>query len=249
MWVMWDNEIDKYTLSSSTAAANFPASHLQDTRLVMAWRSTQKTAQYILIDAGVGNTITASCVAIARHNLTSGATRKIQANSSNSWSSPPVDESIAHDADIMTAFFTQSSYRFWRFYFDDSANPASYIEIGRLHLGTYLQMPPIEPTMKLPHVTTSRVSESPSGQAFGDRGYIFRNPGFQFPIVTESERSGLESLWAGVENFKPFFLLIWENSLDVVGPIYSRLDQGLMDFEKAQNGLDWRTVLQFREVF
>jgi len=248
MRILWDNEVDKYTPLFTSERGNFPGLSVQDIRLAVPWRTVSDTGESVIIDAGVGETITASCAAIAAHNLTAGATIKIQANNTSSWIGPPVDESFAHSSEIMTHFFGSAAYRFWRFYFDDGSNPDTYIEIGRLFLGTYLQMPPVEPGVEIPRATTSVSTHSITGQTYGDKGVQYRIPAFSFPLIIEAERGAIDSMWAAVDNVKPVFLLIWEDSLNVVAAMYAKIDQENISWRKLE-ALTWTVNIAFREEF
>lgn len=150
----------------------------------------------------------------------------------------------------MLIFFPETSKRFWRFYFDDAANPDSYLSIPRLMLGKYLQMPDVEPSFDLPLATTSRRSISPSGQGYGDLGNLCLAPAFSFPILDQTEHTALNAMWAGVENIKPVLLAIWENSLDVQGPLYCLIDQDSLGLKKSDSpGLFWALTINFLEAF
>lgn len=250
MRILWDNRADDYTLEASSAAANFPVTYLQNIHLAKRWRATGDSDEYIIIDAGDGNTLNPTAAAIAGHNLTSGTTVKIQGNATDSWGSPTVDETITWRSGTMVHFFTGSALRFWRFHFADASNPDEYIEIGRLFLGTYLQMPGVEPAFDLPRRSTATVAASITGQVYVDRGISYLNPAFMFPVITDDERGDIDEMWAGVENATPIILVVWSESLDTQPPIYCVLDQEALPWRKsAFPGLSWEVSMQFREVF
>lgn len=250
MRLLWDNELDKKTLTFSSEADGYPGANIQDIRLIRAWRSTGDTSEWVKFDAGEGKTINPNYAAIAAHNLTAGATIKIQGNASDAWEDPTVDESFVYDPDIMVRAFTGQALRFWRFLFEDAANPEGYIETGRLYLGGSLQLPGIEPSYDIPPRTTSRRAVSRSGQSYGNRGYVYLAPGFTFPFLTDTERQNIDAMWREVENIDPVFLLIWENSLDVVGPLYVVIDQTGMPFKRTGDiNFAWQLIINFREVF
>lgn len=249
MRILWDNEVDKYTPLYSTQKANFPAANAKNIHLSTPWRTTAVAGQYYTVDAGLGNTITASCAAIAGHDLTSAATVKIQGHPSNVWTAPDVDETLSWDAGAILGFFSSASKRFWRFYLDDAGNPDGYIEIGRLALGVPLQMPGIEPAFGLPVRSTSKASVSPSGQVYGDRGDRFKAPAFTFPMFTDTERGQIRAMWTEVENVKPVFLVVWEESMAIERPIYARIDQEELGLRRsAADGLLWELDLAFLEA-
>ncbi len=174
---------------------------------------------------------------------------RIMANDTNNWTAPALSETFDWGAGPMMAFFASTSKRFWRFEIDDPANPDGYLQIGRLGLGEYLQMPPIEPGAELPEVTTSQPSTSISGQVFGNDGQILLAPAFSLPIISQSERLQIREMFAEVKNIRPVFLAVWEESLDVQDAIYCRIDQDRLEFKKAKEaGVLWMLDLSFMEV-
>lgn len=258
MILLWNNLLDNYTPTVSSEHVSFPGSNAMHIHLAVPWRTlpTLVEDQYYKIDAGAGETITAKAAAILgkgpdySHNLTSSVTAKIEANSSDSWGAPEAWWTINHDADHMVKLFVSTAKRFWRFYVDDPTNPNGYLNIPRLFLGDYLQMPRVQPGVDLPWRTTSAISRSPSGQGYGDEGHRFLTPGFSFPHVTQAQYEAINSMWEAVENVKPVILIVWEDSLDVQGPIYCTIDQQELGWKKNdENGLSWSLEIFFREVF
>lgn len=256
MRILWNNLLDNYMPIVSSEKAAFPGSNAKHIHLSVPWRTTGISGQYYTIDAGVGNTIAGKCAAILgktpdySHNLTNAVTAKIQANPTDAWGAPDLDETLVWDEDHIVKFFSEADKRFWRFYLDDPTGPDGYLNIPRLWIGDYLQMPPIEPGIELPRRTTSRISMSPSGQGYGDQGYRFLNPGFSFPHITKAQYDAINQMWDAVENVKPVILVVWEDSLDVEGPIYCKIDQEELAWKKNdERGLSWSLEIFFREVF
>lgn len=72
----------------------------------------------------------------------SSATIKLQANSANSWASPPLDVTLTWtNVGIMEFLDSNASrtYRYWRFYFEDKTNtvgPTGF-NFGHMYLGSY----------------------------------------------------------------------------------------------------------------
>ena len=250
MRILYHNLIDDYDPADySSERANLWATNVKIHHLIVPWRTQIPDAQYYILDAGAGNTLTATCAAIAGHNLTVGATIKVQAHPTNAWGAPDLDEAFTWGSGPMMAFFASTAKRFWRFYFDDAANPDTYIQIGRLGLGVALQMPPIEPGAELPVVSTSQPSTSITGQVFGNRGQLLFAPAFSLPIVSEAERQAILTMFAEVHNIQPLFLAVWEDSLTVQAPIYCRITNESLEFKKApEAGVLWTLDLGFREV-
>ena len=247
MRILYYNEIDKNSISASSEASGYPIGNVQDYQLIKAFRTTGISGEYIKIDAGSGNTITATCAAILSHNLTSGATIKIQANATDDWAAPAIDETFTYDGDIMIQYFTSGSYRYWRFYFDDASNPDGYIEIGRLFLGPYLQLNPPKADFPLQYVDTSTRKASLTGQTFGDEGIVYRLFNFTFPYWDETVRNEIVTMYNEVRKIKPVILVPDENNTDKLGPIYAVINDNL-----SLNHIisyQWNGVIPFREVF
>ncbi len=250
MRILFHNLIDDYDpFDFSSERANLWATNVKIHHLIVPWRTLTPDAQYYTLDAGVGETITADCAAIAGHNITSGATIKIMANTSDSWGSPDLEETFTWGSGPMMHFFISTTKRFWRFEIDDPTNPDGYIQIGRLGLGEYLQMPPIEPGSELPEISTSQPSTSISGQVFGNDGQILLAPSFSLPIISQTERLQIREMFAEVKNIRPVFLAVWEESLTVQAAVYCRIDQDRLEFKKApEAGVLWMLDLSFVEV-
>ena len=255
MRILWDNEADKFTPAASTEESGYPATNAQHIHLARAWRTTGVDGEYLTLDAGAGNTITATCAAIIgkspyTHNLTNAATIKIQAHPTDAWGAPDLDQAFTWSAGTMLVFFTSTAKRFWRFYFDDDANPDGYLEIPRLFLGTYLQMPYIEPGAELPLESNAEVMTSLSGQVYGDLRIQRLAPTFRLPIVGNTERLAINAMFAEVDITTPVLLAVWEDSLDVEPPLYCRIDQERLEYAKAaEPGVLWSLDLAFQEVY
>lgn len=133
MRIVYNNLVDTATLTASSILSGYPVTNLQDQRLSCKWISGTSTSQSVVIDLATAQTITTA--AIISHNVPSSAT--IQANSTDSWTTPAVSYTITWNENMMLRFFTGQSYRYWRFVFD-SGN----ISIGRLWLGNYITVDP-----------------------------------------------------------------------------------------------------------
>jgi len=255
MRLLWDDQVAKYTPAYSTQAGGFPATNAQHIHLSRAWRTTGVAGEYLTLDAGAGNTITATCAAIVGkapypHNLSAGATLKIQAHPTDAWGGPDFEQAFIWDAATMLEFFTSTAKRFWRFYLDDPGNPDGYLHIPRLMLGAYLQMPPVEPGPTLSRITTSVVSTSLGAQPHTDRRMHLLAPAFSLPIVSQAQRLQIDAMFAAVDIGTPVLLAVWEESLDVEPPIYCRINQEQLEYRKAaEAGAMWALDLEFREAF
>lgn len=248
MRMLLDDKMDDYTIVAASEDADYPAPNAQDPRLSRYTRTTGLSSQTWKIDAGVGNTITASAAAIIGHNITSGATIKIQGNATDSWGSPTVDETFTHSSGLMVKFFTQSSLRFWRFLVTDASNPDGYIEIGRLFLCTYYQFEELPGSAFTERVVdTTRRDFSQSGQAYSDIGILYEVYEIDLELIEDATRQALKTQLELVRKHKPLILLPDENNTSKLPALYCVLDSDQMYTHAG--GWSWRSgVLRFREV-
>ncbi len=152
-------------------------------------------------------------------------------------------------ADIRTHCFTEKSYRYWQILIEDFDNSDGYVEAGRISIEDYLQMPGIEPGLTYPKKTTSTKDITVTGQVYGDKGIIARMPGFAFPLIEDNLRKLIDAMFDEIHNIKPIFLIIYENSLDIIPALYCTIDQEELPWKKAEDGLNWSVEIKFLEAF
>ena len=144
---------DASTLAASSEVATLPATNLQTLQPKRKWRSGASLTPYLTLDFGAAG---AACngLGVIGHNLTSAATIRVRGKAtSNVTVSPAVDTgavsawpatgkpSDAYWPQFLAwlSWSNSIAYRYWRVDFADGANPAGYIEAGRLMLGAYWQ--------------------------------------------------------------------------------------------------------------
>jgi hypothetical protein len=133
-----DNLLSVYSLSSVTTEDSlYVKDYLYDNRPSRPFRFTSKSAQRIVIDLSSAKPVTIA--ALFNHNLTAAATVKIQANTSNSWTSPAFTQTLSWRNLDLYALLSQT-YRWWSFYVDDPTNTLMP-EIGLAWLGTWSKFP------------------------------------------------------------------------------------------------------------
>lgn len=110
---------------------------LLDRNRMTCWRSTGDSSESIIINLGSAQDIYAFI--IQDHNITSGATVKLQANTSDSWTTPAYSNTFTTISDPLFLYLDQE-YQYWRVLVEDASNPDGYIEIGNLFLGSYLEL-------------------------------------------------------------------------------------------------------------
>lgn len=131
------NLINSDTLSAvSSEDAKYKKEYMFNQRQSLPWRMTSKTSQYATFNLGSATQVT--ILGILNHNLTSGATITLKANTSDSWASPPYSQSITwHKLNIY--YLLNQTYQWFRVEISDSGN-SLYPEVGELILNTYVSL-------------------------------------------------------------------------------------------------------------
>ncbi len=130
-------------------------------------------------------------------------------------------------ANIRTHVFSEASYRYWQILIEDFDNSDNYVEAGRIHLGDYLQTKTAGKGVSMVYEDTSSVVESLTGQAFGDERIIQKIYNLRFPYWTDIERKLIVEMVRDIKTVKPVFLIVNEDDLDKIVPVYARLSDPL----------------------
>lgn len=244
MQVLYSNSILTAILTRSSENPGYPIANVQDTKILKAFRTLSASGEWIKITSPA---VTASRFAIMGHNLSAAAVIQLQGNDTDVWTAPTFDETITWKAGIIIHQFTEVTYNFWRLLITDSGR--TYISIGELYIGTFLQLPNIKTDAQIDDETTSEGVESSSGQLFGNEGYDFRTITVNFN-VTEAQRTAIRAWWAYCENIRPFIAVIWANREDIEPPLYCHIDQKMISWKKTGSAtIPYSTTIKFKEVY
>lgn len=202
-------------------------------------------------------------VMVFGNNFTSGATVKIQANASDSWGSPSVDQALTYIKDERKSlllgrdvgtwyyqFSSTQSYQYWRLYVDDSSNPDGYIEVGFMFMDENTDFPGMSVNQVFMRETTSDAEFSKSMQVYGVKRTQYHGASFNFPYVTEAQKSTLDIFFNKTDIVNPYCMLVWESDLDVQRPLYV-VNKNLPEWKRVEtfSGLMWTFNLEIQEVF
>jgi len=161
------------TITASTAEAQYPALNAVHPHLSRVWRTTACAAQWIKFDAGVGLTMSIDTACIVGHNLTSAAVVRVQTDDADTWA-PPGGVDKTGDATQPIIFVDlaplPTARRYCRVYIDDPANPAGYIQIGRVFLCIRFEGETIDRGFRFAIEDSTVMSRSLTGQLFADIG-------------------------------------------------------------------------------
>lgn len=250
MRIAWDNLITG--LTPSTEETGFPISNITNPHLTKLFKFTGNSGETLTINLESAEQIRAI---IFDTNLTSTATVNLYANSTDDFTSPPYSTAMDIYSNKIVKFLDEN-YQYWRIELTDTSVDKIWIKYG--FIGDYTQMPPMDPDIDFEYATTSAVTFSQSGQTYGDKGFeIFRSD-FSFPSITEytrqidgqdiATRSELLTMWRFVENIKPVYIVIFEESMDIIPPILGVITQNSLTISKSENPGLYGTSFSFQET-
>lgn len=249
MRLLYDSVLDDCTIIGSERSG-FPMTNVQHPHLVKRWRSLDLSVPSLLFDAGTGNKFALDTLVLAAHNLTAGATIKLQGNDTDDWSAPPLDDTVTYAAGIIIHYLAATaSYRFIKITFTDASNPDDYIEIGRVMgvlkvtVAGVLQEGIVE---DIEDSTT--LTESVTKQVYSDVGVVARVYELPFEHISSTTRAQLKAFYAAVGAHIPIVLVPNENDVTTFPPIYCQFS-GKINFEHAGVSYFKPGSLRFVEVF
>jgi hypothetical protein len=155
------------TVTATSEAAGRPASYLLSPWRTKKWRSATNTSdQRVTFDLGSAQSFRALFVTDAR--IHAGGSLRAQANSSDAWGAPPVNELLPAPSarSRLTGVWLSATqtYRYVSLFFD---NPgvSDYVEASLYVVAPYLEPPVnVRDDLQFRFVDPSRVTSSPDGQ-------------------------------------------------------------------------------------
>jgi len=214
-------KFDAAAITSSSEVTGLPDDNAVHAFVARVWRTTGDAAEWIKFDMGSAKKIT--MVAIFGHNLTSGATVTVEANSSDSWTTPAYTGAITWNELALVKFLDQT-HRWWRITFADAANPDGYIEIGRICAGEY-----VEPAVNVTEEVIRTVADpSNAEEAEGRQGWYYEKPKYRvcqvkFTGIARAQQDQLETMFRAVGNTRPMVFALDPDNYPSDDTIYCHL--------------------------
>lgn len=203
------------TIAPSSEASEYPASNLATNNYSEVWRSdaADSSGENIVFDFGSSTDI--NDIGIGNINIRSTATVKIQGNNADSWGSPIVDETIdvsSMDGNRRCLYhsFNGSGLRYWRLVIIDDGNPDGFIEVGKVMLGTAVELADnYDATFSRRRIRNNVIHRTEYNQAFvynRDYGAMFNLSWTNCQETTRDQIRDLELALNG--NGRPFFFVL-----------------------------------------
>lgn len=227
MRLIADNLILSATITPSTESPFFPASNLQNQLRSKRFRTTSKSTQNIVFDLGSAKDVNSFILLLPKEgdiNLTESATIKIQANASDSWGAPSVDQTLTYDSDYrQLSFFWSSnqSYRYWRLTVSDGSAVADYVEIAKIILGDSVDIPGIQNGFKFDKVDGTKKLSNDYGTGYFDEYPILKTMKFDWKTLTTTEIEVLDQLFEVYGSYTAMYITIDEASTNFNKDRYS----------------------------
>jgi hypothetical protein len=251
--LLWDNKtLDSgVTITSSAEATGYQDDYVSNRARWKKWRSSTTTGdQWLKYDLGSSQTLKAIfLVNYTAH--TSGGTIKVQANATDSWGSPTVDETLSLPSldltGVVGAFFSSQSLQWVRVYFTNVGAVNEYVEVGLTFAGDYL-----EPGDTIFHrfpfrrVDPSVVVHAQDGQEEVQTRSKFHQFSGEFQYRGDTEKDSFAQMFDTVGGALPIFFIL--DTADVDLQFYGRIERELALYHQNMAGSnDWSIPFNFTE--
>lgn len=174
-------------VTSSDIDPNFPVSNLKNPFRSKRVRTQQGTTTLaVVFDLITTEEIDSLVLLWPKEDgirLSETATIKVQANATNEWTSPAVDQvvTISNDYVLGSHFFSSNqSYRYWRVLITDSGNPYEFIELGLVWLGKSLEVENAQNGFNFQLVDRSKIALTEFGHSYVDEYPIMAKIDFNY---------------------------------------------------------------------
>lgn len=189
---------DGATISSSSQVSTLPDDNVVHDFVAKKWRTTGCSSEWVKFD--LGSAMRIKRIAIFGHNLTSGATITLEANTIDDWTSPPLSKGLVWFTGPIVEGL-DNLYRWWRLVFTNAGNPDGYIEIGRICAGDHF-----EPTInyrdgwRRERIDPSEKEKTAGQQVYAKLKEKFWRYQLHFEDLPEADQDGFETLFEAVGN-------------------------------------------------
>jgi hypothetical protein len=217
------------------------------------WKTTSDTSENVVVNFGSAQLVTA--FVIADHNLTSGATITLQANTTDAWSPPAYTQVITYGDPAV--LYLSETYQYWRVLIADASNPDTYLRIGKLYLGTYTELAAetARPNwgVNIAHKRHLISTDAETGRENQRIWSIQQALTLSYEYLSETDMETLYSIWASVHNLdtgavNPFWFHYFQDDADYLFMmrIVNDFNQTFKRYNVFSVSIDLREVVKTR---
>lgn len=250
---MWENRVDltATTITAGSENTDLPAANVRHPHRTKVYRTgTSAAGEWIKFDFGSAKTVQA--VILLDHTLTGSDTSiKVQANTSDSWTAPPVDQAMTYNAGTIAYYFSDlQTYQWWRIIFTKSAAGQTR-DIGRVFLGPYYEAVRSfrHGSLKVTPIDLSETDRSLGGQTFSEIKSIYHKVEGEIGNIADAQNTQMAALATACGTHTPWFL-----SVDNANKPYDLLYYGKTEKLSTRNeemilagAYLWTTSIEFAE--
>ena len=236
MRISYNNFIDSVSAGSIVASSdlpNFEVINLQDQRLSIKWATDSMTSQTVVVTFPSASAYSVTTVAILGHNITSGTSVLIEANTSDSWGAPDYSTTLTViETGAILKFISAQEYQYWRFVINQGD-----LFIGRIWLGDYIT---IDPSSLLEFTITKKredtVTYTPYRQKFASPGVGWREFKLEFPPTNTTTLTIINTMYDTIGNYTSIIFCNFDIIRDfvLVEPLYCSIE-GDINFKHVKN--------------
>lgn len=203
-----NNLVKTATITPSEVNAQFPASNLIDDRRTKVYRSTTASCN-IVFDFGATKSINSIAIVDSGISNFGFTTATIQLNSTDSWTSPAVSQSLTIDTEAGWVNYNWASLQNYRYARLVLTNATAPIELSKLFIGqaTYLESICFSYPLNFRYNNRSIATQNRYGQKFFDEINTQKEVKGTIPSMNKTE---LDTL-LGMIDYASFTSPIWLN--------------------------------------
>lgn len=246
----WNNLLSAPVIvTSSSEATGYVDDNLTNPARWRAWMSAKATTdQWVKFDLGSNQSL--QFFAAIDPVIHAGGTLRVQANATDSWGAPTINDVLTAPTDDWTRVWSDwrssvSSLRWVRFYFTNTGSVNAQVSLGAVFAGTYLEPArSIGATLRLAVVDPSITRYAMGGQRSALRKTQFHTVSGRFPVQKASARNDLRRIYASIGSTVPAVLTL--NHQDPTLTFYGTLSAQLTAEQMGQVDL-WDVPIDFTE--
>jgi hypothetical protein len=182
------------------------------------------SGEWVLWDLGIPSNPTGFILIGPRNDaikISPNATLKLQANTTDVWTSPEYETTLTYDSEAIIQLSTDGTtgiadkeYRFWRLLLDDKENPNGFVEFGGFFLGDHFitEQGSVQFPLESEIIDRTDTVFSEGGQSFSDILPHTQEWQFDFNFLTKADVEELEEIFEIYQTGLPFYVSMDSNA-------------------------------------